>query len=107
MSCCALAEGPPLQPATGAVGVAWQISPRRPRNLGPTVLLDPLPNIGNEYLCSIAWRSQRGEDGQLIASHVSLLSALDRGDPAYLNRISASLGGASAGVKLPCGGAAG
>ena len=38
----------------------------------------------------------------------SAMSAIaPRGGPAYLNRIPASLGGASAGVKLPCGGAAG
>ena len=40
--------------------------------------------------------------GDPAAAHVN-----DRGGPAYLNRISASLSGACAGIMLPSGGAAG
>jgi hypothetical protein len=38
--------------------------------------------------------------------HWSRAWKIDRSDPGYLNRISASIGGASAGVKLPSGRAA-
>ena len=69
-----------------------------------------------EAALAIADETQDEEAGNLIdraldsvrATHWPMLDPVaKRGGSGYLNRISASLSGVSAGFRLPCGGAAG
>ncbi len=48
----------------------------------------------------------QGKPPVYLITEVDVTDPEKRDGPAYLNRISASLGGASAGIMLPCGGAA-
>src|SRR5262249_40598565 len=64
------------------------------------------PNVTNRFLAGVKDYIREHAPSLMISDLFDDLAVDGRSGPGYLNRISASIGGASAGVKLPSGRAA-